>query len=299
MSDHVLRIQSVLTPRDHVLLGWLYDHGVLTTFQIAHALFPSLDFAQRRLGRLTTWGVVDRFRPFRPDGGSFPYHYVIDQLGAEVVAAQRGDPPPRPDHAKRRRRRWTSSQHLAHRLGANGFFTDLAGYARTHPGHQLTRWWPDAACRRPGAFARRDDPPTAKALQANIHPDGHGRWRHGPVVVPFFLEYDTGTEPLSTLLAKLIGYTSMASRGGPAWPVLFSLHSTVRERHLHADLGEVRLLMPVATTARDHTTREHLSPAERVWWLHGHDQDLTLADLPGRDPDPKEEIDPDPDNPDQ
>jgi hypothetical protein len=46
MTEPILRIQSHLTDRDHVLLSWLADHGVLTSFQIAHALFPSLDFAQ-------------------------------------------------------------------------------------------------------------------------------------------------------------------------------------------------------------------------------------------------------------
>src|SRR5690349_9687079 len=91
MTDHVLRVQSALTDRDHVLLGWLADHGVLTTAQIAHALFPSLDFAQERLRKLTTLGVLARFRPQRPDGGSYPYHYVLDQLGVDVVSAQRGD----------------------------------------------------------------------------------------------------------------------------------------------------------------------------------------------------------------
>ncbi len=51
--DPVLRVQESLTIRDRILLGWLYDHGVLTTDQIAHALFPSLDYAQTRLRRLT------------------------------------------------------------------------------------------------------------------------------------------------------------------------------------------------------------------------------------------------------
>jgi hypothetical protein len=46
MTEPILRIQSYLTDRDHVLLSWLADHGVLTSFQIAHALFSSLDFAQ-------------------------------------------------------------------------------------------------------------------------------------------------------------------------------------------------------------------------------------------------------------
>lgn len=150
MDDPVLRVQSQLTARDRVLLGWLYDHGVLTSFQIAHALFPSLDFCQRRLLTLYRLRLVGRFRPQRADGGSYPYHYVIDQLGVEVVAAGRDQRPPRRDHARVERRRWTSSRTLEHRLGVNGFFTDLAGYARTHPDARL-----GSGCRRRRANGRR------------------------------------------------------------------------------------------------------------------------------------------------
>ena len=64
-DDALLRVQASLTNRDMILLDWLYDHAVLTTDQIATALFPSLDFAHRRLLRLTRLGVVDRFRPQR------------------------------------------------------------------------------------------------------------------------------------------------------------------------------------------------------------------------------------------
>ncbi|MCT2282255.1 replication-relaxation family protein, partial [Micromonospora chalcea] len=84
MPDPLLRVQAQLTDRDLVLLGWLADHGVLTSFQIAEALYPSVDYAQERLRALThKLGVVDRFRPQRPDGGSYPYHYVLAQLGVE------------------------------------------------------------------------------------------------------------------------------------------------------------------------------------------------------------------------
>src|SRR5690349_8640842 len=142
MTDLVLRLQSQLTNRDHVLLGWLADHGVLTSFQIAHALFPSVDFAQERLRKLTMLGVLARFRPQRPDGGSYPYHYVLDQLGVDIVAAQRGDELPRRDQARKRRWQLTNRANLPHLLGVNQFFTDLAGYARTHPHTALERWWP-------------------------------------------------------------------------------------------------------------------------------------------------------------
>jgi hypothetical protein len=88
---------------------------------------------------------VARFRPHQPDGGSYPYHYVIDQLGAEVVAAGRGEAPPRRDHGRTQRRRWTAAHLLAHRLGVNQFFTDLAAHARTRPIARLDQWWPHAA----------------------------------------------------------------------------------------------------------------------------------------------------------
>jgi hypothetical protein len=51
-------------------------------------------------------------------------------------------------------RRWwlTNRANLPHLLAVNGFFTDLAGHARTHRGTQLTRWWPSSRCQQPDAF---------------------------------------------------------------------------------------------------------------------------------------------------
>jgi Replication-relaxation len=86
MSEPILRVQAALTGRDLVLLGWLADHGVLTTEQIAAALFPSVNFVQRRLRALLSMRVVDRFRPQRPDGGSYPYHWLLAQLGQRKAA---------------------------------------------------------------------------------------------------------------------------------------------------------------------------------------------------------------------
>ena len=265
MDDPVLRVQSQLTDRDRILLGWLYDHGVLTSFQIAHALFPSRDYAQERLRKLTGLRLVARFRPQKPDGGSYPYHYVLDQLGAEVLAAARAQRPPRRDHAREQRRRWTSSQHLAHRLGVNQFFTDLAGHARTHPGTELRQWWPESVCRQAGAFTRPDDPGLVRAYEPRIRPDGYGVWAEHDVAVPVFVELDTGSEPLATLVDKLPGYAELAGKIRRTWPVLFWLHSAARERNLRAWLAEEPPAIPVATAARDHATHAGLDPAEAVW----------------------------------
>ena len=162
-GERLLRLQARITDRDLTLMGWLADHGVLTTDQIAHALYPSLDYAQRRLLKLVEYGLLDRFRPQRPDGGSHPYHYLLAQLGVEVMAAQRGaDELPRRDRARRRRWWLTNRANLPHLLAVNQFFTDLAGHARTHPGTALERWWASSRCQQPGAFVYldgRNDPP--------------------------------------------------------------------------------------------------------------------------------------------
>jgi hypothetical protein len=278
MTDPVLRVQSQLTARDMTLLGWLADHGLLTSFQIAHALYPSTNFAQRRLRKLIALRVVDRFRPQKPDGGSYPYHYVLAQLGVEVVASQRGEELPRTNQAKLRRRHLTNRANLPHLLGVNEFFIQLAGHARTHPNCRLERWWPASRCQQMGAFADPDDELQAKVYRAHIRPDGHGIWADDGRVVPFFVEYDTGTEPLWKLVDKLDGYADLARVTSKVWPVLFTLHSSVRERHLHRELTEARVRYPVATTARDDPVG--LSPAEAAWWLHRHEGALVrLVDL--------------------
>jgi hypothetical protein len=291
MNDPVLRVQSQLTGRDRVLLGWLYDHGVLTSFQIAHALFSSLDFCQRRLRTLHRLGLVARFRPQRAEGGSYPYRYVIDQLGAEVVAAFRDERPPRRDHARTQRRRWTSSHTLAHRLGVNQFFIDLAGYARTHPAAQLRRWLPESDCASVAAFTLPGDPVRVLAYQPRVRPDGYAVWGEDGVEVPVFVEYDTGGEQLSVLLDKLHGYHRLFTTLGRVWPVLFWLPSAARERNLRRLFAESPPPVPVATAARDHAASAGLCPADAVWASgHGDGERYRLAELADyvadlRDPD--------------
>lgn len=282
-GDPVLRVQSQLTPRDRTLLDWLYDHQVLTTFQIAHALFGSLDMAQRRLVKLHRLALVDRFRPLRAGGGSYPWHYVIDQLGADVVAASRAETPPRRDETATRRRRIAASRTLEHRLGANQFFTDLAGHARTHPHAVLHRWWSERQCARYGAFG--------KVVLKRVKPDGHGVYTEHDTTVAWWLEHDTGTEPLSTLADKLLAYATYVADGGPAWPVLFWLPSTARQANLHRRLAGRVGAVSVATAARDRLPAG-ASPADAIWHLPGTvTAPLRLVDLADLG-DPAPDLDP-------
>jgi hypothetical protein len=267
-------MQARLTDRDETLLGWLADHHVLTTPQITHALFGSTRFAQRRLLTLHRAGLIDRFRPLRPGGGAYPWHYVLAHLGALHVAAARDQPPPRPAATADRIRRIATSRTLDHRLGVNGFFTDLAGHARTHPGTRLDRWWSEAQCSAPGAFA--------PGLISPIRPDGHGVWTETgddgkQRAVAFFLEYDTGAEAHHVLASKLARYTSHVARGGPAWPILFVLPSREREEQFQKNVH--RGYPGAVATA----TMERLSaagPARAVWMIPGSGhQPKSLIDL--------------------
>jgi Replication-relaxation len=194
---------------------------------------------------------------------------------------QRGDELPRRDQARKRRWHLTNRANLPHLLGVNQFFIDLAGYARTHPEASLDRWWPAVRCQQAGAFCEPgEDNIQVLAYKAPVRPDGHGIWTEHDRQVAFFVEYDNNTMPLWKLLDIIDGYAALAKMYRRVWPVLFSLHSAARERHLHQELSVDAVRYPVATTARDDTTETGRCPAEAVWWLHRHDGALLrLADL--------------------
>jgi hypothetical protein len=95
-----------------------------------------------------------------------------------------------PDHSYR------SNQLLAHRLGVNAFFCALAEASRAHDGHCLHTW-------RPEHWVRTRD--------AEVKPDGFGRYLHPGGACEFYLEYDRGTEAFAALARKLEGYLRLAA----------------------------------------------------------------------------------------
>ncbi|MET7469075.1 replication-relaxation family protein [Micromonospora sp. NPDC005599] len=290
-ADPLLRLQASITARDNKLLDWLYDHGVLTTDQIAAALFPSLDFTQRRLRRLTLLRAVDRFRPNRAYGGSYPYHYVLDQLGYDHVHVQRGLGRPRRDQARRRKQSLTSRPDLPHLLGGNQVFIDLAAHARTHPDTELARWQPASAYHEPGTLYRKGGDPQIIIAGATgfPRPDGAGVWTERGRSVPFFLEYDTSGEHLPVLIEKIAKYERLYLMSTWAWPVLFHLPSARREANLHHRLAGIDLRTVIATTTAELRTALNASPADQVWQLAAHGGRHRLIDLPYNDTDHDEE----------
>jgi hypothetical protein len=96
-----------------------------------------------------------------------------------------------------------------------------------------------------GAFAQDGDDIHVLPYTPTSRPDGHGIWIDGARSVPFFLEFDTGTErPLSRLADKIDGYLDLARVTGRVWLVLFWLPSQTREWHLHQHLSQAGIRYP-------------------------------------------------------
>jgi hypothetical protein len=75
----------LLTDRDRQILRLIRWHRVLTTNQVQLMFFSDRNTAQHRMTRLYQLRLVERFRP--PHAGrDGAYHYVLDRLGAYLVA---------------------------------------------------------------------------------------------------------------------------------------------------------------------------------------------------------------------
>jgi hypothetical protein len=247
----LIQVSDHLRPRDLVLARLLADHHVLTSDQITAILFTSATTAVHRLRLLRRIGFLDRFihrRPGRPPLTC----WVPGLLSARYTALAAGQTPPTPRAVRHLQDRTLANPQLDHLLGVNQFFSDLIAHTRTTPDTRLIRWWSTEW--------------VAAAFAGRIHPDGHGLWQTHGDTVGYWLEHDTGTEPLGRLVAKLGPYARLQHAGGPRYPVLFWLPSRRRETNLHALLrdtpppGDVI----VATGVHDHGNG---TPGDAVWLL--------------------------------
>lgn len=272
--DHATRLRkspelmsllgSRLTPRDRYVMRMLHEHRVLTTPQIAELAFGSYSVAAHRLPVLHWMRAVDRFRLFRPlGGGSAPWHYVLDEPGAHVLAAEDGTTVAELGYRRDRALAIQHSRQLAHTVGVNGFFTALTAAARTDPAKNLTTWWPERRC--------------TELWGDIVRPDAYGRWTDNGHVLDFFLEYDTGTETIDRVAAKLDSYATLATTTGIATTVLFWFPTERREANFRDRVKTAPV--PVATGAA-HLADGPSRPDETSWLaLPGTGERHRLADL--------------------
>ncbi|MDF5759012.1 replication-relaxation family protein [Spongiactinospora sp. TRM90649] len=266
MNEHytprvLASLATRLTGRDRNLLRLVWDHKVLTGHQVTRIAFNDPSTARHRLVKLHRLGVLDRFRP-KPPVGSAPWHYVLGESGAAVLAAEEGVEPPEFGYRRDRALTIAFSQRLAHTVGTNEVFADLYGTARQTDGCHLSTWWPEARC--------------AAQWGKHVRPDAYARWTEDGRTLDFFLEYDTGTETLDRVAAKLHGYAALASASGITTPVLFLTSSARRETSLHTrlQLRATQTAVPCATAVARAAT------ADAIWLPHNRrDGRLRLAAL--------------------
>jgi hypothetical protein len=237
-----------LSDRDRKVCQLLLEHLVLTTDLLAQLLAVAPRTLQQRLAELTALQVVDRFRLHPPVGaGSAPYHYLLGEAGARVLAAQ--DATTTDGLGWRREQVLSLAQangQLTQLLGVNRLLASLTHAAHTRAGSRLVCWWPARRCQaRWGPL---------------IGPDAYARWHDPHGEVDFFLHHDPA-EPSAEQLARLVsGYNDLAVATGITTPVLLWLADADSEARLRRQLAGQRLLIPVATS---HPSCGH--PADPVW----------------------------------
>ncbi len=111
-----------LTARDRWLLRMICEHRVLTTGQVTQLAFGTSRAATARMTTLYQYRAVDRFRPLAPSGSS-PLHFILDEAGAMLLAAEDGITAADLGYRRDRSMAIALSPRLAHDTGANGIFT--------------------------------------------------------------------------------------------------------------------------------------------------------------------------------
>jgi hypothetical protein len=240
----------------------LFEHRILTTHQIQDCYFSSAAVTRKRLAALYHYRVVDRYRPPVPRGlGSAPNHYVLDELGARVVAAERGV-----DYRELKFRKDNVEElpyrpEVPHLVGINGFFSRLAWACRRDQRVSLTDWLSEKRCGiRWGSI---------------VLADGYGKVEGHNGSRSFLLEFDRGTESSPRLALKLARYEQVALLDEGPDLALFCFPDSRREvlaRNAFYDPG-----MTVATATWD---RHSEDPLGRVWLPFGQQRRQRLVELP-------------------
>jgi hypothetical protein len=252
------------TPRDRYLAAMLYEHRALTAAQITTLAFPSLRAANQRLSTLAGLGVLDRTRVRTSLHAATGYLYTLGPAGALLAAAPHGLSVKELRYDRAVLQRQAARPDLPHTLGCNTLMIHLAARHRTHPEMRLAAWWGPISCLRLWGDVIRPD-----AYAVTTQDGGDCGW---------FLEYDTGTESVTQLAAKLRAYRRFSQTYAGHRPILIHLPSAARETRLHQVIAEIypgHCPVPVATS-----THPHL--AARAWRIAGHA--LALDGTPARFP---------------
>jgi hypothetical protein len=260
IRSKIQKVSSSVTERDQLICLDLHEHRVLTTEQLYELHFSSIQRARARLSRLYELGVIWRTRP-RTHVGSLPWHYILDDMGAMIVAEYLGIDQREVGYRSDQKRTLIDNQRLRHTRAANGFFSRMIFAARSTPSSiRVAEWRGEAWC--------------ARRWQLHVWPDGYGRIERPSGSLKLVLELDLGTENLGRLEDKMERYRVLARATTAPDIVLFCFPSPAREASARRVLGGTP--MPVATGTFD----RHLNdPLGSNWLLVDGDRRIRVSDL--------------------
>lgn len=197
--------------------------------------------------------MLDRFRPTRRRGeGSAPFHWVLDEVGARIAAAELGRDRDKLHWRRSDPLKVARTATLAHRLAVNEFFVRLAVEARA-AGGALREWYGERT--------------TQRLLDGVAAPDGYG-----VLTLPdrdplhLLLEVDRGTEPLSRIRDKVDRYAKAIPRSelADADPlVLFVAQTSRRAESIRQVLIEARGVP--SALARTYTQKPETDVLPAIW----------------------------------
>jgi Replication-relaxation len=192
-GSHAVKLAAHLTERDRSIALECYEHHVLTTDQLKRLHFTGLRTATVRLQLLYDLRVLDRFRPAARRGeGSSPYHWILDEAGALIVADHKGIDRSQLHYTHEDGLRLAASRSLHHHVEANEFFTRLVVDAN-RAGGALTEWYGVRTL--------------AHLFDGALIPDGWGVLSMpGRPPLHLLLELDRGTESSRVLREKAKRY---------------------------------------------------------------------------------------------
>ncbi len=204
--------------------------------------------------------MIWRTRP-RTHVGSLPWHYILDDMGAMIVAEYLGIDQREVGYRSDQKRTLIDNQRLRHTRAANGFFSRMIFAARSTPSSiRVAEWRGEAWC--------------ARRWQLHVWPDGYGRIERPSGLLELVLELDLGTENRGRLEDKMERYRVLARATTAPDIVLFCFPSPAREASARRVLGGTP--MPVATGTFD----RHLNdPLGSNWLLVDGDRRIRVSDL--------------------
>jgi hypothetical protein len=205
-ESEVAALAAHITERDRRIALDCYEHHVLTTDQLWRLHFTHIRGAEIRLRQLYELRVLERFRPQPKVGeGSRPYHWILDEAGALLVADWKGIDRSELRYTRDDGLRLAGSRNLTHHVEANEFFVRLAVEAH-RAGGELREW-----------FGVRT---LAYMFSGVVVPDGYGVLvMPGAPPLHVLLELDRATEAAQVLHDK-------AKRYAETLP-----HSSLRDLH--------------------------------------------------------------------